>query len=92
MNRSILSSTTRWNDVPRGMMDETSSHVCLDQRTARPPKRLFHFAFEPHDRRGHGAVSVEKHESVGDSDTAVTDGLKALDPTGRLEKQIWQRI
>ena len=24
------SSTERWNDVPRGTMDEVSSHVCLD--------------------------------------------------------------
>ena len=25
-----LSSTARWNDVPRGTMDEVRSYVCLD--------------------------------------------------------------
>ena len=30
--------------------------------------------------KGLGADSEEKHEPVGDIDTAVVDGLKALDP------------
>ena len=29
------SSTERWNDVPRGTMDEASSYVCLDLLSAR---------------------------------------------------------
>src|SRR5215470_12116428 len=44
----------RWNGVPRGTMDEVSSHVRLDppvRLTARPPERLFHLVFESHDGR-----------------------------------------
>jgi hypothetical protein len=33
------------------------------------------------------ANSEEKHEPVSDIDTEAVDGLKVLDPTGRLEKQ-----
>src|ERR1044072_8181325 len=43
------SSTKRWNGVPRGTMDEVSSHVCLDLPPARPLKRSFHLVFESHD-------------------------------------------
>ena len=35
---------------------------------------------------GLGADSEEKREPVSDIDTAVVDGLKVLDPNGRLEK------
>src|ERR1035438_8597278 len=35
---------------------------------------------------GPGADSEEKREPVSDIDTAVVDGLKVLDPNGRLEK------
>ncbi|MFY9882328.1 MAG: hypothetical protein WAK39_23480, partial [Pseudolabrys sp.] len=31
--------------------------------------------------------SEEKHEPVGDIDTAAVDSLKTLDPNGRLEKR-----
>src|SRR5262249_31284757 len=49
-----LRSPQRWNDVPRGTMDEVSSHVLLEPAvtlTARSPKRLFHLVFESHDGR-----------------------------------------
>jgi len=46
---------------------------------ARPPLRLFHFVFEPHDGRAFCADSEEKREPVSDIDTAVTDSLKVLD-------------
>ena len=36
--------------------------------------------------KGRGADSEEKREPVSDIDTAVVDGLKVLDPNGRLEK------
>ena len=76
-----MSSTAWWNDVPRGTMDEVSSHVRLDlPLTARPPERLLHPVFEPHHGRASGADSGEKHEPAGDIDTAVVDSLKALDP------------
>src|SRR5437870_744702 len=55
--------------------------------TARPPDRLFHLVLESHDGRAPGADSEEKHEPVSDIDTGVVDGLKVLDPDGRLEKR-----
>ena len=47
---------------------------------ARPPLRLFHFVFEPHDGRAFCADSEEKREPVSDIDTALVDSLKVLDP------------
>src|SRR6516162_11519592 len=48
------SSTKRWNNVPRGTMDEVSSYVRLDlPTTARPPIRLSHLVFESHDGRAY---------------------------------------
>ena len=41
---------------------------------------MFHLVFESHYGRALGADSEEKHEPVSDIDTAVVDGLKALDP------------
>ena len=35
-----MSSTQRWNDVPRGTMDEVSSHVRLDPPIAYRQGRL----------------------------------------------------
>jgi hypothetical protein len=52
----------------------------MDLPTARPPKRSFHLVFESHDGTDLCADSVEKHEPASDIDTAVVDGLKALDP------------
>jgi hypothetical protein len=37
--------------------------------------------------KGLGADSEEKREPVSDIDTAEVDSLKALDPSGRLEKR-----
>src|SRR5215467_1134810 len=57
------SSTKRWNDVPRGTMDEVSSHVRLApvRLTARPPERLFHLVFESHD--GRALVPIPKRST-----------------------------
>jgi hypothetical protein len=51
-------STQQWKDVPRGTMDEVSSHVRLNlpvqtefKLTTRPRKRLFHLVLESHDGR-----------------------------------------
>jgi len=41
---------------------------------------LFRLVLESHNGRAPGADSEEKHEPVSDIDTAVVDGLKALDP------------
>ena len=38
--------------------------------------------------KGLGAESEEKREPVSDIDTGVVDGLKVLDPDGRLEKRL----
>ena len=75
-------STQRWNDVPRGTMDEVSSHVRLDLPTiaARPPQR----SFESHD--GRALVPIPKR-SASPRATFVVDGLKRLTLTGRLEKR-----
>src|SRR6476469_742048 len=69
-------------DVPRGTMDEVSSHVCLvlpstDGKAARkivPPRLRIPYW------KGLGADSEEKHVPVSDIDTVVVDSLKALDP------------
>ena len=37
--------------------------------------------------KGLGANSEEKREPVSDFDAGVVDGLKPLDPNGRLEKR-----
>ena len=58
------SSTERWNDVPRGTMDEVSSFGRLDlpfSLTARPPNRLFHLVFESHD--GRALVPIPKRST-----------------------------
>src|SRR6476660_520711 len=76
------SSTERWEDVPRGTMDEVSSYVRLvlpstDGKAARkivPPRLRIPYW------KGLGADSEEKHEPVSDIDTVVVDSLKALDP------------
>jgi len=39
--------------------------------------------------KGLGAESEEKREPASDIDTGVVDGLKVLDPDGRLEKRTW---
>jgi hypothetical protein len=69
----------RWNGVPRGTMDEVSSHVCWDLPMARPLERSFHLVFESHDGRAYVPIP-EKREPASDIDTAVVVSLKALDP------------
>ena len=72
----------RWNDVPRGTMDEARSHVRLDLPSVDgkadpkivPPRLRIPYW------KGLGAESEEKHEPVSDIDTVLVDSLKALDP------------
>src|SRR6201987_2996933 len=74
-------STQQWKDVPRGTMDEVSSHVCLNlpfKLTTRPRERLFSLVLEAHDGRAPGADSEEKRESVSEIDIAVAVSLRAL--------------
>ena len=72
----------QWNDVPRGTRDEVRSYVRLDL----PPidGKAAQQIVPPRSRtpcwKGPGADSEEKHEPVSDIDTAVMEGLKALDP------------
>ena len=57
-DRRNSGSTARWNDVPRGTMDEVRSYVCLDlppidgkaDRKIGPPDVI-----ESHDGRAYGA-------------------------------------
>src|SRR5271169_6784186 len=76
------SSTKPWKDVPRGTMDEVSSHVCLDLPS--PDGKAAPKIVPPRPRipywKGLGADSEEKHEPVSDIDTALVDSLKVLDP------------
>jgi hypothetical protein len=83
------SSTPRWNDVPRGTMDEVSSHVRLDlpmdagkaaQEIVPPRSRIPSW-------KGLRADSEEKHVLASDVDAVEVDSLKRLTPTGRLEKR-----
>ena len=61
-------STERWNDVPRGTMDEVSSYVRLGRPylTARPRQRLFRLVLESHDGRCYGAAARILHSIVAD--------------------------
>src|SRR6478672_11109605 len=88
------SSTERWEDVPRGTMDEVSSYVRLvlpstDGKAARkivPPRLRIPYW------KGLGADSEEKHEPVSDIDTVVVDSLKALDPKRPIREADHQSV
>ena len=57
-------STQQWKDVPRGTMDEVSSHVRLNlpfKLTTRPPERLFYLILESHD--GRALVPIPKRSA-----------------------------
>src|SRR5471030_3229690 len=75
-------STQRWNDVPRGTMDEVSSYVRLDLPS--PDGKAVPKIVPPRLRipywKGLGADSEEKREPASDIDTVVVDSLKVLDP------------
>ena len=62
-------STVRWNDVPRGTMDEVSSPTRLDLPSldGKAAQRLFYLVFECW--KGLGADSEEKREPASDIDT-----------------------
>ena len=72
----------RWNDVPRGTMDEARSHVRLDLPSANGKAAVK--IVPPRSRtpcwKGPGADSEEKHEPASDTDTVLVESLKALDP------------
>jgi uncharacterized protein len=68
--RSNSSFTKRWNGVPRGTIDEVSSHVCL-ALIGKVARKIV--------PRCQCADSEEKHEPASD-----IDSLKGLDQTGRL--------
>jgi hypothetical protein len=87
-------STQRWNDVPRGTMDEVSSYVRLDLPS--PDGKAAPKIVPPRLRipywKGLGADSEEKREPASDIDTVVVDSLKALDPERPIrEADIWVR-
>ena len=77
-----MSFTARWNDVPRGTMDEARSHVRLDLPSADDKAAVK--IGPPRSRtpcwKGPSADSGEKHEPASDTDTVLVDSLKALDP------------
>jgi hypothetical protein len=57
-------STQQWKDVPRGTMDEVSSHVRLNlpfKLTTRPRLRLFYLVLESHD--GRALVPIPKRSA-----------------------------
>src|SRR5437588_13023843 len=77
-----LRSTQRWNDVPRGTMDEVSSYVRLNLpsldgkavvKIVPPRLRIPRW-------KGPSAESEEKREPASDIDTVPADSLKPLDP------------
>src|SRR6516225_4798570 len=84
-----LRSTQRWNDVPRGTMDEVSSYVRLNLPLPRRQGRAKDCSTSSSNpmmegpwcrvRREARARERHRHRSV--------DSLKVLDPDGRLEKR-----
>ena len=62
------SSTARWNDVPRGTMDEVSSLCPLGPAVTSDGKavtnRLFRLVLESHDGRCYGAAARILHPSL----------------------------
>ena len=70
--------------MPRGTMDEVSSHVALDLPFNG---NAAHSIVPPRLRipcwKGLGANSEEKREPVSDINTAVVDSLKCLTSNGR---------
>ena len=77
-----MNSTERWDDVPRGTMDEVSSSVRLDLPSKSDGKAALQIV-PPHLRipcwKGLGAASEEKRELASDLDTVAVDSLNALD-------------
>jgi hypothetical protein len=81
-DRRTLELTERWNDVPRGTMDEVSSYVRLDPLYVRRqgrPKDCSTSSSNP-ILEGPWCRFRRECEPVGDIDTAAMDSLKVLDP------------
>src|SRR5262249_41663286 len=77
-----LRSAQRWNDVPRGTMDEVSSYVRLGSAvhlTARPRQRLFHLILESHDGRAVVPIPKRSASPRATSTACRRNSLKALD-------------
>ena len=81
-----MSSTERWNDVPRGTMDEVRSYVRLDlpfvcgKAVQKAVQKIVPPRLRTPSWKGLGADSGEKHEPASGIDTELVDSLKALDP------------
>ena len=73
------SSTKRWNDVPRGTMDEVSSHVRWDLPSGKVAPKIVPLPSSDPMTEGPGADSEEKRVLASDLDTVMVDSLKALD-------------
>src|SRR5262249_3617582 len=72
-----LRSTERWNDVPRGTMDEVSSYVRLNLPLPRRQGRAKDCSTSSSNPM---MESEEKREPVSGIDTGVLDSLNVLDP------------
>src|SRR5215831_19238426 len=84
------SSTKRWNDVPRGTIDEVSSHVCLDLpiNCGKAARKIVPPLLRIPWWKGRCADSVEKHEPVSDIDPRCRGKPgKRLTLAGQLAKQ-----
>src|SRR6516165_10533762 len=80
--RSNSSSTRWWNGVPRGTMDEVSSHGRLALPTAigKVAQKIVPPRLRIPRWTGLCADSGEKHEPASDIDTPSRGQPKALDP------------
>src|SRR5271157_3759567 len=59
--------------------------------TARPPVRLFHLVFEPHDERALVPIPNRSASPRSDINTAAVDSLKALDPKRPMREATVER-
>src|SRR5271157_1886397 len=59
--------------------------------TARPPVRLFHLVFEPHDGRALVPIPKRSASPRSDINTAAVDSLKALDPKRPIREATVER-
>src|SRR6266536_6361768 len=82
--------------MPQGCIDLSDARVGMKKRTLRSNQEtdegkrcaaLANSLTKKAPYKGLGAESEEKREPASDIDTGVVDGLKVLDPDGRLEKR-----
>src|SRR5215470_6262108 len=92
-----LSSTERWNDVPRGTMDEVSSHVRLDLPLIRRQGRVKDCSTlssnpmmeGPWCRFRREARARERHRYCAGGES---ESLKALDPKRPIREAVQDQI